>query len=102
MTLETRPKACKKVRDCSCPNNPNSKTGHSTSCINGFCSCDNAAVNVFANVFLDAVKAVGNAGITKAIGGLMQGLADVKQVLNTIVSAFLPAPLKLALKVRMM
>ncbi|KAF8055871.1 hypothetical protein FPV67DRAFT_721310 [Lyophyllum atratum] len=91
-------KACKKVTDCSCPNNPNSKTGHSTSCINGFCSCDNAVVNALSNAFMSSVIAIGNAPITKAIGHLMQGLADAKQVLSTIVAAMLPPPLKAALK----
>ncbi|KAG5652782.1 hypothetical protein H0H81_003662 [Sphagnurus paluster] len=82
--------------------NPQSKTGHSTSCINGFCSCDNAAVNVFANVFMDAVKAVGNASITKAIGNLMQGLADVKQVVSIIAGAVLGPQAKAALKAALM
>jgi len=96
------PKACKKLSDCSCPMKPNSKTGHSTSCINGFCSCDNAAVNTFTNVFLEGVKAIGNAAITKAIGHLMQGLADVKQVVGVIVGAFLGPAAKAGLKVALM
>lgn len=80
--------------------NPKSKTGHSTSCINGFCSCDNPVINVISNAFVDSVAAIGNAPITKAVGQLMQGLADVKQVVSTIVTAMLPPPAKAALKVR--
>ncbi|KAF5368761.1 hypothetical protein D9615_010403 [Tricholomella constricta] len=92
------PKACKKVADCSCPKSADKKAIHSTSCINGFCQCDNPVVNFFGNKFIDAVKAVGNAPITKAIGHLMQGLADVKQVVSVIAGAVLGPPAKAALK----
>jgi hypothetical protein len=71
----------------------------STSCINGFCSCNNAAVSFFANTFLQGVAAVGNAPITKAIGNLMQGLADVKEVVGIIAGAVLGPEARLALKV---
>jgi hypothetical protein len=57
-------------------------------------------VNFFAGEFIQGVAAIGNAPITKAIGNLMQGLADVKEVAGTIVGAFLPAPAKIALKVK--
>ena len=50
---------------------------------------------------MTAVKAIGNAPITKAIGQLMQGLADAKEVLGTILGAFLGPEAKLALKVRL-
>ncbi|KAF8960466.1 hypothetical protein BDZ97DRAFT_1310583 [Flammula alnicola] len=90
---------CKKLTDCHCPNNPASKAIHSTSCINGFCSCDNPVVGLFAGEFMNAVKAIGNSPITKAVGHLMQGLADVKEVLGTIVGAFLGPAAKAALKV---
>ncbi|GLB34564.1 hypothetical protein LshimejAT787_0201290 [Lyophyllum shimeji] len=91
-------KACKKVSDCSCPKHPNAKEIHSTSCINGFCQCDNPVVGLMAGSFIKAVAAIGNAPITKAIGQLMQGLADVKEVIGTIVGAMLPPPAKAALK----
>ena len=58
--------------------------------------------NAFASKYLDAVAAVGNAPITKAIGHLMQGLADVKQVIGFIAGAFLGPEAKLALKVKIM
>lgn len=48
---------------------------------------------------MKAIQAIGNAPITKAIGNLMQGLADAKQVLGTIVGSFLGPEAKLALKV---
>ena len=57
-------------------------------------------VNLFAGEFIQGVAAIGNAPITKAIGNLMQGLADVKEVAGTIIGAFLPAPAKAALKVK--
>ena len=90
---------CKRVTDCKCPWNPKSKTGHSTSCINGVCKCDDKGVNFFANTFMSAVIAIGNAPITKAIGNLMAGISDVKQVLGTILGAFLSPAAKAALKV---
>ncbi|KAF8886619.1 hypothetical protein CPB84DRAFT_1827044 [Gymnopilus junonius] len=88
---------CKKVTDCKCPKKSN-KQIHSTSCINGVCKCDDAAVNFFAGKWMQAIVAIGNAPITRAVGQLMKGLADVKQVIGTIVGAFLPPPAKLALK----
>lgn len=92
---------CKAVSDCHCPTHPNAKMiKRSTSCINGFCSCDNPVVDLFAGEFMEAVKAIGNSPITKAVGQLMQGLADVKQVLGTIAGAFLGPAAKAALKVR--
>jgi len=94
-------KECKEVTDCSCPKHPNTQI-HSTSCINGFCSCDNPAINFITGEFLNAVKAIGNAPITKAIGNLMQGLADAKEVLGTIVGAFLGPEAKAALKVALL
>jgi hypothetical protein len=48
---------------------------------------------------MKAVVAIGNAPITKAIGNLMAGISDVKQVLGTILGAFLPPVAKAALKV---
>jgi hypothetical protein len=48
---------------------------------------------------MQAVIAIGNAPITKAIGNLMAGLSDVKEVLGTILGSFLPPEAKLALKV---
>ncbi|KAH8827906.1 hypothetical protein DL96DRAFT_1600829 [Flagelloscypha sp. PMI_526] len=94
------PTACTKVEDCSCPVNPNPSNGitQSTSCINGFCDCNNPIVGVFANEFLDAVTAIGNAPITKAMSQLFQGIADVKEVAGTIIAQFLPPPAKIALK----
>ncbi|KAG6844348.1 hypothetical protein H0H87_007573 [Tephrocybe sp. NHM501043] len=89
------PKVCKKVQDCSCP-----KTAKSTSCINGACQCDNPVVNLVADKFMESVKAIGNAPITKAMGHLMQGLADVKQVVSVIAGAVLGPEAKAALKVR--
>jgi hypothetical protein len=50
-------------------------------------------------MFMKAVVAIGNAPITKAIGNLMAGIADVKQVLGTILSSFLSPAAKAALKV---
>jgi hypothetical protein len=57
-------------------------------------------VDFFTNEFMQGVAAIGNAPITKAIGNLMEGLADVKEVAGTIIGAFLPAPAKAALKVK--
>ncbi|KAG6852302.1 hypothetical protein C0991_001116, partial [Blastosporella zonata] len=88
-----RPKLCKKVQDCSCP-----KTAKSTSCINGTCQCDNPVINLVGDEFMKAVKGIGNAPITKAMGNLMQGVADVKQVLSTIAGAVLGPEAKAALK----
>jgi len=48
---------------------------------------------------MKAIIAIGNAPITKAIGNLMAGIADVKEVLGTIVSAFLGPEAKAALKI---
>lgn len=48
---------------------------------------------------MNAIVAIGNAPITKAIGNLMAGLADVKEVLGTILGSFLSPAAKLALKV---
>ncbi|KAG6847402.1 hypothetical protein H0H93_008449 [Arthromyces matolae] len=45
-----------------------------------------------------ALAAVGNAGITKVIGQLMKGMADVKEVLGTIAGAVLGPEAKAALK----
>lgn len=58
-------------------------------------------MNLFANKFIEAVAAIGNAGITKAIGGLMQGIATVKQVAGIIAGAVLGPQAKAALKVGM-
>jgi len=93
------PKLCKKLTDCSCPKDPNSKTLQSTSCINGVCSCNNKAVGFIANKFIDAVAAIGNAGITKAIGELMKGIATAKQVAGIIAGAVLGPQARAALKV---
>ena len=49
-------------------------------------------------MFMKSVAAIGNAPITKAIGNLMAGISDVKQVLGTILGAFLPPVAKAALK----
>jgi hypothetical protein len=70
----------------------------STSCINGVCKCNDKTVNFFASTFMTAVAAIGNAPITKAIGNLMAGISDVKEVLGTILGAFLPPVAKAALK----
>jgi hypothetical protein len=53
-----------------------------------------------AGEFIHGVAAIGNPPITKAIGNLMEGLADVKEVAGTIIGAFFPAPAKAALKVK--
>ncbi|KAF5368764.1 hypothetical protein D9615_010400 [Tricholomella constricta] len=95
------PKFCKKLADCSCPKGADN-AAHSTSCINGVCQCDNPVVLFVGDKYLEAVKAVGNSPILKAIGHLMQGLADVKQVVSTIVGAMLGPPAKAALKAALM
>jgi len=91
-------KTCKTVNDCKCPKGDPKKI-HSTSCINGRCKCDDPGIALFANTAMKAIQAIGNAPITKAMGNLMQGLADAKQVLGTIVGSFLGPEAKLALKV---
>ena len=52
-----------------------------------------------ANMFMKGVIAIGNSTITKAIGHLMSGLSDLKEVLPTILGAFLGPEAKAALKV---
>lgn len=49
---------------------------------------------------MKAVVAIGKAPITKAIGNLMAGLSDVKEVIGTILGSFLSPVAKAALKVR--
>ena len=71
----------------------------STSCINGICKCDDKTVNFMAATFMKSVAAIGNAPITKAIGNLMAGISDVKQVLGKILGSFLSPAAKAALKV---
>jgi len=93
---------CKKLSDCKCPpKKPGAKMA-STSCINGFCKCDDPGVNFFAGQAIEAVKAIGNSGIVKAIGNLMAGISDVKEVLGTIVGSFLGPEAKIALKAALM
>jgi len=94
--------SCKRVTDCKCPKSTNPKILSSTSCINGKCSCNNAAVSLFGQEFLKSVIAIGNAPITKAVSNLMKGMATVEQVAGTIVGAFLPPPAKAALKVALL
>jgi len=101
-TLPPSAKRCKKVQDCKCPEPANPNVIHSTSCINGFCSCDNPVVNFVGGKFIDAVAAVGKAAITKAIGQLMQGLADATQVASIIAGALLGPVAKKALKVALL
>lgn len=48
---------------------------------------------------MKAITAIGNAPITKAIGNLMAGLSDVKEVIAKILGAFLGPEAKAALKV---
>jgi hypothetical protein len=60
---------------------------------------DDKGIELFANKFIDAVKAVGNAGITKAISELMSGIATAKQVAGVIAGAVLGPQAKAALKV---
>ncbi|KAG6918843.1 hypothetical protein DXG01_011248 [Tephrocybe rancida] len=91
------PTLCKKVNDCTCP-----KTAKSTSCINGKCQCDNPVINLVGDKFMESIKAIGNAPITKVMGHLMQGVADVKQVLGVIAGAVLGPEAKAALKVALM
>ena len=50
-------------------------------------------------MFMKAVVAIGNAPITKAIGNLMAGISDVKEVIGTILGSFLSPAAKAALKV---
>ncbi|KAG6844352.1 hypothetical protein H0H87_007577 [Tephrocybe sp. NHM501043] len=92
------PDTCKKVADCKCPaaSGPGMR---STSCINGFCKCNDSTIHAVAGKFLDAVAAIGNAPITKAVSNLMKGLATIKDVAGTIVGAVLPPHLRQALKV---
>ena len=52
-----------------------------------------------ANQFMKSIIAIGNAPVTKAIGNLMQGISDIKEVLPTIVGAVLGPEAKAALKV---
>lgn len=89
---------CKQVSDCSCPTGDPKKT-HSTSCINGKCSCDNAAVNAVGKDYLKAVAAASNAKVTKAIDQLIKGVADAKEVAGIIAEAALGPEAKAALKV---
>lgn len=91
-------KFCKKVSDCKCPKLPSNQIS-STSCINGVCKCNDKTVAFFAATWMKSVAAIGNAPITKAIGNLMAGISDVKEVLGTILGAFLPPVAKAALKV---
>lgn len=71
----------------------------STSCINGLCKCDDKTVNFMGSMFIKSVAAIGNAPITKAIGNLMAGISDVKQVIGTILGSFLSPAAKASLKV---
>ncbi|KAF9555080.1 hypothetical protein CPC08DRAFT_726661 [Agrocybe pediades] len=91
--------SCSQPSDCKCPFNPNAKTMHSTSCINNICSCDNPVIGEIGKDFMKGVAAIGNAPITKAIGQVMQGIADVKEILPTIAGAVLGPEAKAALKV---
>jgi precorrin isomerase len=52
-----------------------------------------------ASMFMKAVVAIGNAPVTKAIGNLMAGISDVKQVIGTILGSFLSPAAKASLKV---
>jgi len=47
---------------------------------------------------VDAIAAVGNAPVTKAVGQVMQGMADVTQVASTVAGVFLGPEAKFALK----
>lgn len=91
----TNTQTCKKLAHCMAL----CSKSQSTSCINGRCKCNDPVVNFIGNRFLKSVAAIGNAPITKAIGHLMQGIADVKEVLGTILGTFLGPEAKLALKV---
>ncbi|KAM6503636.1 hypothetical protein JOM56_000579 [Amanita muscaria] len=90
----TNTQTCKKLAQCMAL----CSKSQSTSCINGRCKCNDPVVNFIGNRFLKSVAAIGNAPITKAIGHLMQGIADVKEVLGTILGTFLGPEAKLALK----
>lgn len=72
---------------------------HSTSCINGLCKCDDKVISFMASKFMKSVAAIGNAPITKAIGNLMAGISDVKEVIGKILGSFLSPAAKAALKV---
>ena len=50
---------------------------------------------------MKSVAAIGNAPITKAIGNLMAGISDVKQVIGTILGSFLSPVAKASLKVNL-
>ena len=52
-----------------------------------------------ASKFMKSVAAIGNAPITKAIGNLMAGISDVKEVIGKILGSFLSPVAKAALKV---
>jgi len=97
LKIDPNLKTCKKLKDCTCPK-PNSKVTSSVSCINGLCKCNDKAVIFFGNMYMKAIIAVGNAPITKAIGNLMAGIADIKEVIGTIAGAFLGPEAKVALK----
>ncbi|KDR79500.1 hypothetical protein GALMADRAFT_243604 [Galerina marginata CBS 339.88] len=79
---------CQHVTVCSCPKKAGAKIS-STSCVNGICKCDDHGLNFFASKYLEAVKAFGNAGMTNAIRNIMQGLADLKEVVGTIMGSLL-------------
>jgi len=89
-------KTCKRVWDCKCPGK------QSTSCINGLCKCDDKTVNFFGNMFMKSIIAIGNAPVTKAIGNLMAGISDVKEVIGTILGSFLSPAAKASLKIALM
>ncbi|KAG6918839.1 hypothetical protein DXG01_011244 [Tephrocybe rancida] len=92
------PATCKKLAGYKCPKST-TPGPQSTSCINGFCKCNDPTANAIGGKFLDAVAAVGNAPITKAIGNLMKGIATLKEVAGTIAGAVLGPQAKAALKI---
>jgi len=97
----TVPKPCKTLAQCDCHTTPNSKSIQSTSCINGFCSCNNAAVNFMGKEVVQIAKAVGEAPVVQAVGQVMKTIADIKQVASTVVGAVFGPEAKYATKLAM-